>query len=108
MMRFHLDESVDGAIARGLRDRGYDVTMPFDVGLLEAADEDQLAHAANQSRILFTHDDDFLRIHAKGVQHAGIVYCHPLSRSIGEIVHGLLLIAACLDDSEMQNHVEFL
>jgi predicted nuclease of predicted toxin-antitoxin system len=108
VIRFHLDENVDRAIARGLQDRGYDVTMPVEVGLLEATDEQQLAFATSGGRVLVTHDSDFLRMHAAGNPHAGIVYCHPKSRTIGQIVRGLLLIAACLDSDEFVNHVEFL
>jgi predicted nuclease of predicted toxin-antitoxin system len=108
VIRFHLDENVDGAIVRGLRDRGHDVTMPGDAGLLEATDADHLAFALSNGRVLFTHDADFLRLHARGTPHAGIVYCHPLSRSIGEIVRGLLMIAACMDTEDFRNHVEFL
>ena len=108
VIRFHLDENVDGAISRGLRDRGFDVTMPADVGLLEADDAEHMAFAAAEGRVLFTHDADFLRLHAAGTPHAGIVYCHRLSRTVGEIVRGLLLVAACLDAEEFRNHVEFL
>jgi predicted nuclease of predicted toxin-antitoxin system len=108
VIRFHLDENVDGAVARGLRDRGFDVTMPTEIGLREAEDARHLAFARSEERVLFTHDADFLRLHAGGMPHAGIVYCHPLSRSIGEIVRGLLMIAACLNAEEFRNHVEFL
>lgn len=38
-MRFHLDEHVDHAIARGLRNRGIEVTTATDAGLLGASDE---------------------------------------------------------------------
>jgi hypothetical protein len=37
-MRFHLDEHVDFAIARGLRRRGIDVTTTVDAGLRTASD----------------------------------------------------------------------
>lgn len=40
-IRFHLDENVDSAIADGLRRRGVDVTMPNDVGLIGASDEER-------------------------------------------------------------------
>jgi hypothetical protein len=62
VIQFHLDENVDGAVGRGLRDRGFDVTMPTEVGLREAEDARHLAFALSEERVLFTHDADFLRL----------------------------------------------
>ena len=59
-IRFHLDESVNNAIATGLRRRGLDVTTSNDVGLVSSTDEQHLEHATNADRVLVTHDDDFL------------------------------------------------
>ncbi|MEG3849128.1 DUF5615 family PIN-like protein [Microcoleus sp. herbarium19] len=62
-VRFHLDESVESAIADGLRRRSIDVTTTPEVGLLGASDEEQVAFALVQGRVIFTYDADFLRIH---------------------------------------------
>jgi predicted nuclease of predicted toxin-antitoxin system len=91
-IRFHLDEHVDPVIAAGLRRRGVDVTTSQEAGLLGAGDPAQLAFARSQSRVLFTHDDDYLALNSRGMEHAGIAYCHRLRRSIGEIVDALVLI----------------
>jgi hypothetical protein len=50
-IRYHLDESVHGAVALGLRHRGIDVTTAADAGLLGAADAAQLAYAASNLRV---------------------------------------------------------
>jgi hypothetical protein len=107
-IRFHLDENVDPAIASGLRRRGVDASTSHETELLEAPDEQQLAYALAQSRVLVTHDEDFLAIAKPGVEHAGIAYCHPELRSIGQIISGLMLIHDCLTPDDMRNHVEFL
>jgi hypothetical protein len=107
-IRFHLDEDADPAIAEGLRLRGVDVTTSQQAGLLGAVDRIQLAYAHAQGRVLFTHDDDHLRLNAQGVEHSGIAYCHRLRRSIGEIVDGLGLIWELCEPEEMANHIEFL
>jgi predicted nuclease of predicted toxin-antitoxin system len=108
VIRFHLDENVDPAVADGLRRRGVDVTTSHDAGLLQATDDRQLEFARAQNRVLVTHDEDFL-IRAKGgTPHAGIAYCHPQSRSIGQIIASLMLIRDCLSPNDMHNHVEFL
>ena len=71
-MRFHLDENVDHAIAYGLRRHSIDVTVTSEVGLLHATDEEQLAFARDNARVIVTHDEDFLIMHSQGIPHAGI------------------------------------
>jgi hypothetical protein len=107
-IRFHLDENVPSAIAEGLRRRGIDATMTAQAGLLGAGDEKQLDFAHLEGRVLVTFDTDFLRIHNRQIPHAGIVYSPKGKRSVGELIHGLLMIAECLAREEMQNHVEYL
>ena len=107
-IRFHLDENVPSVIATGLRHRGVNVTTTPQSGLLGAGDEKQLAFAHSDSRVLVTCDTDFLRLHDRGVPHAGIVYSPRGKRSIGELIHGLIMLAECLRPEEMQNHVEYL
>ena len=66
-----------------------------------------LAQARAEATVLITYDPDFLRLHADGAPHAGIVYGTP-DMSIGVVIGGTLLIAEVLDADEMNNHVEFL
>ncbi|HBQ97055.1 MULTISPECIES: DUF5615 family PIN-like protein [Roseofilum] len=107
-IKFHLDENVDGAIAEGLRRRGLDVTVTAQVGLLGASDEEQVAFALVQSRVVFTHDADFLRLHRRGVEHAGIVYCQQGKRSIGEMILSLVQISQFQTLESMYRHIEFI
>ncbi len=106
-IRFYTDEHVAYAVARGLRRRGVDVVTSQEARMLGASDEEQLALAASQGRVIITQDDDFLRLHARRINHSGIVYAsHQMS--IGDIVRGLMILWRVLSVSEMQNHVEFL
>lgn len=107
-IRFHLDEDADPAIAEGLRRRGIDVTTSQEAGLLGATDSIQLDHARVEARVLFTHDDDHLALNSRGVGHAGIVYCHRLRRSLGEVIDGLVLIWELCEPEEMVDRVEYL
>jgi predicted nuclease of predicted toxin-antitoxin system len=108
-IRFHLDEHCDPAIATGLRLHGVDVTTTVEAGLLHAQDEDHIAYALRTRRTVFTQDKDFLRLHAAGVEHAGIAFCQQKkSRGIGQIIAALLLIWEIYEPEEIQNHVEFL
>ena len=104
---FYTDEHVPRAVVRGLRARGVDVSTVAEADLLGADDATQLAHARAQRRVVFTHDVDFLRLHAAGVEHAGIVYGGQ-ELSIGDIIRDLMLIVQVLSPDEMINHVEFL
>jgi hypothetical protein len=107
-IRFHLDECVDSAVADGLRRRGIDVTTTPQVGLMSASDEKQLEFAFAEARTLVTHDKDLLALARRGIPHAGIAYCHPELRSLGQMIAGLMLIRDCMTPEEMENHVEFL
>lgn len=106
-IKFYMDEHVPTAVTMGLRLRDVDVLTAQEAGLLAASDEDHLALAVRDGRVLFTQDADFLRLHATGVHHAGIAYAHQQT-PVGHIVRGLMLIYQVLDPEDMQNHVEFL
>jgi hypothetical protein len=107
-LRFHLDEHVAGAVAAGLRRRGVDVTTAADAGLLGAEDTAHVAFALAEGRVIVTNDEDFLALHGRGTEHAGIAYCHQQSRSVGETIRGLMLLWEFLDPEDMRNHVEFI
>lgn len=55
--------------------------------------------------MVFTQDADFLRLHAEGVPHAGIVYARQ-GTSVGDVIRGLMLIRQVLTAEEMAGHVE--
>jgi predicted nuclease of predicted toxin-antitoxin system len=105
--RFYTDEHVPGAVIDGLRRRGVDVLSTQETGMLGALDVEHLALAVREGRIIFTQDDDFLRLHAEGRAHCGIVYARQQT-PIGAIVRGLMLIYEVLSAEEMRDHVEFL
>ncbi len=106
-VKFYMDEHVARAVVRGLRQRGADVLTVPEAGLLGAADEEHLERARIEGRVIFTQDDDFLRLHAAGIQHAGIAYA-PQGTSIGDIIRGLMMIHQVLDAEDMEGHVEYL
>ncbi|HTQ40869.1 MAG TPA: DUF5615 family PIN-like protein [Pirellulales bacterium] len=108
MLRFHLDESVSSAVAAGLRRRGIAVTTTSDAGLRHANDEEQLAFALREGRVLVTHDADFLVLAAKGIPHAGIAYCHLRSRSMGQIIRALETMSTLLNPDQMANQIQFI
>jgi Domain of unknown function (DUF5615) len=106
-IKFYLDEHVPNAVLRGLRVRGVDVLSVAEAGMLGASDEDHLARAASEGRVMFSQDEDFLRLGATVPGHAGIVFAYQ-QKSIGSVVQGLMLIHGVLEPAEMIGRVEYL
>ena len=94
-IRFHLDENGPKAIAGGLRRHGIDVTTTPDAALMGVIDEQQVAYCLAERRVLFTQDQDFLRLDAAGVTHAGIAYCAKDTKPISEIIQSLVHSGRC-------------
>lgn len=78
-----------------------------EAGLRGASDLEHLGWARREGYVIFTQDSDFLRLHAEGVSHAGIVFAAQ-GASIGDIIRGLLLVREVLGPDDVERHVEFL
>jgi predicted nuclease of predicted toxin-antitoxin system len=107
VIRFHLDENVNHAIAHGLRLRGLDVTTTVDAGLIAATDPEHISFALGHRRVIFTQDQDFLRRHAAGDDHPEIIYAQQGTHSIGEIVRFLHFLSDCLEPEDLHGKLEF-
>lgn len=106
-IKFYTDENVSKAVVKGLRTRGVDMLTCQESGMLSTTDAEQLEYATQNDRVVFTHDTDFLKIHAKGIEHAGIVYTSN-QKDVGENIRNLKLIHDVMDAEEMRNHVEYI
>jgi predicted nuclease of predicted toxin-antitoxin system len=106
-VKFYTDDLVSKVVVRGLRQRGVDVLTMHEADLPGAGDHQHLTRARAEGRVLFTQDDDFLRLHAQGMEHAGIVYAAQ-GTSAGEIIRGLMVMRQLLEIEDMKGHVEFL
>ena len=107
-IKFHLDENVSHAIANGLRTRGIDVTTSPEEGLIGTSDEQQLAYALEEKRVIFTFDDDFLSLAATEIEHWGIIYTPQQRQSTGKVISDLIIVWECLESEYMYNNIEFL
>ncbi|ETW94528.1 MAG: hypothetical protein ETSY1_34465 [Candidatus Entotheonella factor] len=107
-IRFHLDENVSSAIARALQRRGVDITITPEQGMIGSSDEEQLAFALSEQRVLVTHDTDFFALIDAKPSHAGIVYCDKRRRSLSHVIRGLLLIWEIMTPEDMERHVEYI
>ncbi|HJZ95379.1 MAG TPA: DUF5615 family PIN-like protein [Candidatus Solibacter sp.] len=79
MARYYSNENIALQVVEELRQLGNDVLTSYEAGNANASvpDEEVLAFAAAQERILLSHNRrHFLRLHRQGVgDHAGIVLC---------------------------------
>ena len=114
MLRLLADENFNGNILRGLllRAPSIDVVRVQDVGLPEADDARVLTWAAENDRIVLTHDRATLPAHAydrvvAGEKMAGVFVLHnrfPVRLAIEEI----LLLNECSEQKEWANRVVYL
>ncbi len=108
LIRFHLDESMPNAVAEALRRRGLDVTTSSEAQLLAARDDEQLAFATQEARVLVTRDQDFLRLNASGIKHTGIVYWTERQRTTGQLVGALATMGLEFTAEDLHGQVRFL
>ncbi|MEW6126912.1 MAG: DUF5615 family PIN-like protein [Acidobacteriota bacterium] len=114
MIRFLTDEDFDGRIVRGLVRRlpQIDLARVQDVGLRSTSDTDVLAWAAEEGRILLTHDVTTMTSPAyeritNGLPMPG-VFEVPQELPIGDALEELVLLAECSVEGEWEGQVRFL
>lgn len=111
-IKIYTDESVQVAIAKGLKRRGILAWSAYDIGNLGLTDEEQLEYANREKAIILTHDIDFLRIaqmwQHQGKEQWGVIYVHRHKLSIGQIISRLVEIAEFFEAKDFKNQVEYL
>ncbi len=105
---FYMDQHVPAAVSQGLRRHGVNVATAQEAGRCGLTDQEQLAFATAEERVLVTFDTDYLALHQGGAKHAGVAWCQEQKHSIGELIQTLLLIHGVLDRDSMRDHVEYL
>ena len=113
-IRLYLDEdALDRDLVRALRARGVDVLTAHEAGLIERPDEDHLAWATSQRRVLYSFNiAHFYRLHTdhlrEGRFHAGMILARQQAYSAGEQARRLLKLIAAKSAEEMRDRAEFL
>jgi predicted nuclease of predicted toxin-antitoxin system len=114
MIRFILDENFNGKIVRGLRIRKPDVDMirVQDTELAGADDPTLLAWAAQEGRILLTHDFETMTKYAneritQGLPLAGVIFVRD-TLPIAKVIEDLITILGASDASDWENRTDFL
>ncbi len=105
----YMDVHVPRAITEGLRRRGIDVLTSQEDGTREADDEQLLIRATGFDRLLFTQDEDFLKLapiwQLSGKPFAGIAFAHQMGASMGRLIEDLELLILCTTEDELSNRV---
>ncbi len=105
----YMDVHVPMPITRQLRLRGVDVVTATEEGTNRRMDEELLALAGEQGRIVFTHDIRFKALAEQWQRmarpFAGLLYGHAEGASIGQYVRDLELIAKAANPDELANTV---
>lgn len=114
MLLFLADENFNNQIVRGIlrQNPRVDIVRVQDVGLSEADDPTVLEWAANQGRVVLTHDVATMTYFAYERIQAGLVMpgVFEVSRrvSVGLAIEEILLIAECSFEGEWEGQVRFL
>ncbi len=101
------DEHIPYPVIEGLRRRGIDVVVVQQAGLRSAPDPTILDAARQQGRVLYTCDADFLRLHAAGAPHGGILYHHLNAYAYREAIRRVGLACEVFSPGEVRGRVEF-
>lgn len=108
----YLDVHVPIVVTEALRRRGLDVLTSQEDGTATQDDEGLLARAAEQGRLLFTQDQDFLRIAAEwqreGRSFPGVLFAPQQGMSLGGLVTDLDLLLTCCEPEELAGRVTYL
>ena len=107
------EDSMRHSLVRALRSRGIDVITALDVGMIERPDEDHLAYASGQGRVLCSSNaGDYYRLHtellAMGKSHAGIILIAQQRYTVGDQMRRILKLIAVRSAADMRDRVEFL
>ena len=114
MLRFVADEDFNNNVVRGLRLRKpeIDIVRVQDVGLSGTDDPALLKWAADNNRIMLTHDASSMTKHAYERVSAGEsmpgVFEANQKLPIGGVIDEILLIAECSLDAEWEGQVRYL
>ena len=110
--KYYMDVHVPAAVTAGLRRRRVDVLTSQEDGTREVEDDALLTRATELGRVLFTQDQDLLRIASdwQAARHhfSGVIFASQQRMSIGHCIEELELLAECCTQHELSDRVIFL
>lgn len=111
MIKILTDQNFNGRILRGLALRipTLDVVRTEDLGLRAASDPDLLKWAAEQDRVVLTHDEKTFDVFAyarmaNGEKMTGVIIV-PSQTPIGQAIDDLVIVITCKFENEWENNI---
>lgn len=114
MLRFLIDEDFDNDILRGVlrRQPELDIVRAQDVGLSGKQDPELLEWAAQQGRVILSHDVSTMTKHSIARVKAGLpmpgVFAVSQSLPIGVAIEEILILAECSVEGEWEGQIRYL
>jgi len=105
-MKFLADEHIDKAVIVALKNR-LDIIGLDEIGKRSLDDKKILEIAKTDNRIVITMDSDFLRLHAAGARHKGILFLTKLL-DVGDIIREIEKIAITYKSEDIENTVLYI
>lgn len=114
MLRLLIDQDLDHDVLRGLIRRipQLDAVTAFELGLSEATDPELLTRAAQEGRVIVTHDRKTMPTHAADLMDEGRniagLFVVPRSMPLRQALEDLELLVSCTENDEWVNVVRYL
>ena len=106
-MKFLADEHIELSIVTGLKLLGIDIISINEAGKRGSDDEEILSFAKENDRIVITRDSDFVKLHSKGISHAGVVFISKFLE-IGKVIEEIEKVAMIFEPEHVRNSVVFI
>ena len=113
-LAFFVDEDLDHHIVKGLRrrDSSIDILTIQDLELLGSEDPRNLARAADDGRIVLSHDKKTMRRFANERKDAGLpmpgLFLVHQGAPIGRVIEDLFFLANCSEEGEHEGRTVFV
>ena len=106
-MKFLADEHIELSIVNGLKLLGIDAVSVNEAGKRESDDQEILSFAKENDRVIITRDSDFVKLHKKGAEHAGIVFI-PKFLDIGKVIGEIEKISMLFESEHIKNTIIYI
>ena len=106
-MKFLADEHIELSIVTGLKLIRIDIISVNEAGKRGSDDEEILSFAKENDRIVITRDSDFVKLHSKGIGHAGIVFI-PKFLEIGKVIEEIEKVSMIFELEHIRDSVIFI
>jgi predicted nuclease of predicted toxin-antitoxin system len=109
MLRLFMDENIPTVVAKVLREQGFDVVRPQEIGLQGADDKTQLQWATEHGYVVFTFDKGTMvqtvrRWVSQGLEHGGVIVCEQMPKdAVSVIVRWLKNVAQVHTNETLRN-----